>query len=189
MLHGTVKWFDSRPEKRFGFITLQDGMAEVFFHLNDGRRIKAGRLDPMFVDGERLERIPQQGDRVVFTSTSAPKGPKASAWGFEDDYVRAQRAIASRPVYRLMHQYMVVGTGTWDEPAKDWQGTSDDFGDSQLSVHYNPVFDRGSWGNEDISVRKWWEISTDGGKTWEQCECPEEYKNQFDSRGRRNRRY
>mgnify|MGYP001613302669 CR=1 FL=1 len=36
---GTVKWFDAREGKRFGFIKLESG-EELFFHFNDGQYIE-----------------------------------------------------------------------------------------------------------------------------------------------------
>jgi cold shock protein len=60
MATGTVKWFNE--EKRFGFITPEEGGQDLFVHqtaLSDGAR--------SLRDGERVEFDPEQG----------PKGPKA----------------------------------------------------------------------------------------------------------------
>jgi CspA family cold shock protein len=60
MASGTVKWFND--EKRFGFITPDDGGQDYFVHqtaLLDGAR--------SLPDGAKVEFEPEQG----------PKGPKA----------------------------------------------------------------------------------------------------------------
>jgi CspA family cold shock protein len=56
---GTVKWFN--PEKRYGFIRPDEG-PDIFVHQNDIRG--AGIL--------------AAGDRVEFTITEGPRGPRAS---------------------------------------------------------------------------------------------------------------
>ncbi len=56
---GTVKWFN--PTKRYGFIRPDEG-PDIFVHQNDIRG--AGTL--------------AAGDRVEFTVTEGPRGPKAS---------------------------------------------------------------------------------------------------------------
>jgi CspA family cold shock protein len=60
MTTGTVKWFNE--EKRYGFITPDDGGQDLFVHqtaLNDGAR--------------RLS----DGVKVEYESEDGPKGPKA----------------------------------------------------------------------------------------------------------------
>lgn len=50
MERGTVKWFDGRDGKRYGFILLPSG-EEIFFHFNDGELIQEGDTEPKFCDG------------------------------------------------------------------------------------------------------------------------------------------
>jgi cold shock CspA family protein len=69
---GIVRFFDSRPEKRFGFIAADKG-GDVFFHHNNQNQGLAIDYD----------RMPKAGDRVDFIRGDAPKGPKAVVWEFE----------------------------------------------------------------------------------------------------------
>ena len=60
MATGTVKWFNE--EKRYGFITPDDGGKDLFVHqtaLEDG------------------ERALSDGTKVEFEAEEGPKGPKA----------------------------------------------------------------------------------------------------------------
>ena len=70
MEHGIVKWFD--PEKNYGFIIIDGSRNEVFFHIND-RNPKS-----------KSERIPGQGDHLVFDVKKDKRGPKAKNWLFAD---------------------------------------------------------------------------------------------------------
>ena len=85
---GTVKFFDSRDNKRFGFIAVDDG-GEIFFHFNDGENIEASGDEPRFCGG-KLNREPKKGDVIVFGRKFGYKGHKAAPWGFEQDYRRAE---------------------------------------------------------------------------------------------------
>ena len=92
---GTVKFFDSRDSKRFGFIRKESG-EEVFFHFNDGQCIVPGNFEPRFEEG-RVEREPRKGDVIVFNQQPARKGNKACPWGYANDYEQAKRDC--RPVH------------------------------------------------------------------------------------------
>jgi len=61
MATGTVKWFND--EKRFGFITPDDGEQDLFVHQSG------------IADGARS--LPD-GAKVSFESEQGPKGPKAT---------------------------------------------------------------------------------------------------------------
>jgi len=59
---GTVKWFN--PEKGYGFITPEDGSADVFVHFSA-------------IDGSGYRNL-EEGQRVEFETTQGQKGPQAS---------------------------------------------------------------------------------------------------------------
>ncbi len=126
MEYGTVKWFDSREEKRYGFIVRDTG-GEIFFHLNDGRGFGMGEERPVFSEGVRLSHIPLPGDRVAFAIGHGTKGEKASPWGFEAQYNEAKELIERRPKplrYRVVVVYdqeHLIG-GKTGEPDIEWGG-------------------------------------------------------------------
>lgn len=79
MEKGTVKFFDSRDNKRFGFIRLESG-EEIFFHANDGRKTEAKGIEVKFID-EPISGLPKVGNELVFERTVGGDGrPKASPW-------------------------------------------------------------------------------------------------------------
>lgn len=180
---GTVKFFDSRPEKRFGFIIPDQPGQEIFFHLGDGQRVIPGKVAPEFIANRQPTRIPQQGDRVVYNVGLGAKGPKASPWGYEKEYQEALTVISERPkptMYRILQWFRTISDGQKTEPKVLWTGN--DLNERGLDLYYNPFYDRPG-GNGDIDWRKDWEMSTDGGKTWTSCGCPSEYMDQFSGRG------
>ena len=63
MTTGTVKWFS--PEKGYGFITPDDGSADVFVHFSA-------------IAGEGYKNL-DEGQKVEFETTSGPKGPQAAS--------------------------------------------------------------------------------------------------------------
>lgn len=62
MATGTVKWFSS--EKGYGFITPDDGSADVFVHFSA-------------IAGEGYKEL-SEGQKVNYEVTQGPKGPQAS---------------------------------------------------------------------------------------------------------------
>jgi cold shock protein len=62
MATGAVKWFS--PEKGFGFITPDDGSADVFVHFSA-------------ISGEGYRNL-DEGAKVEYEVTQGPKGPQAS---------------------------------------------------------------------------------------------------------------
>jgi cold shock protein len=62
MATGTVKWFSS--EKGYGFITPEDGSADVFVHFSA-------------IQGEGYRNL-EEGSRVEYDVTSGQKGPQAT---------------------------------------------------------------------------------------------------------------
>ena len=63
MVKGTVKWFDRR--KGYGFITRDDGDADVFVHYSA-------------IEGADEFKAIYEGDKVEFEITEGSKGPQAS---------------------------------------------------------------------------------------------------------------
>ncbi len=62
MATGTVKWFNA--EKGYGFITQDDGGADVFVHFSS-------------IQGSGYRSL-EENDKVSFDVTSGPKGAQAS---------------------------------------------------------------------------------------------------------------
>ena len=64
MVKGTVKWFDRR--KGYGFITRDDGAADVFVHFS-----------AIEDEGNEFKAL-YEGDKVEFEILDGSKGPQAS---------------------------------------------------------------------------------------------------------------
>ena len=62
MATGTVKWFNE--SKGFGFITQDDGGADVFVHFNA-------------IQGSGFKTL-SEGQKVTFEVENGPKGPQAA---------------------------------------------------------------------------------------------------------------
>lgn len=62
MANGTVKWFNE--SKGFGFITQEDGGADVFAHYSE-------------IQGDGFKNL-TEGDSVSFDVVDGEKGPKAA---------------------------------------------------------------------------------------------------------------
>ena len=63
MAAGTVKWFNAT--KGFGFISPDDGTADLFVHFSS-------------IDGGGYREL-SEGQRVQFDTKQGPKGPQAAA--------------------------------------------------------------------------------------------------------------
>lgn len=62
MATGTVKWFS--PEKGYGFVTPDDGSADVFVHFSS-------------IVGEGYKNL-EEGQKVEYEVTAGQKGPQAA---------------------------------------------------------------------------------------------------------------
>jgi CspA family cold shock protein len=60
--HGTVKWFN--VSKGYGFITPEDGGADLFVHFSE-------------IQGEGFKTL-REGDQVGFEAGQGQKGPQAT---------------------------------------------------------------------------------------------------------------
>ena len=185
---GTVKWFDTREGKKFGFVTDEDGK-EIFFHFNDGRliRVNVTKRRPEFSDeptfktkeGIRRLRDPKPGDQIVFTRTQGYKGDKASPWCFKSIYDKAIEQVAKLPeptVYRVLETMNDVGEKS-AEPKVLWEGSDLE----ALLARYPVPSGRQSpsadpllpyWSDPDniFETRHWFERKV--GESWEQCPDP-----------------
>lgn len=178
MQTGSVKFFDNRDNKRFGFIVVNGG-GEIFFHYNDGENIEAGTDTPQFCGG-KLNDEPKKGDIIVFERSSGYKGHKAAPWGFATDYKKAEREIAARPApttYRVVEQYATPGSDKKGEPDVLWEGANV----RNLCEKYPRPSDYRmdklqsfSCGDFDKSV--WFERMTENG--WETCGDPRPVENE-----------
>ena len=63
MPEGTVKWFNA--SKGYGFLTPEDGTADVFVHFSA-------------IEGSGFKEL-AEGQRVQFESEQGPKGPQAKS--------------------------------------------------------------------------------------------------------------
>ena len=172
MEEGIVKFFDSRDNKRFGFIIDENGK-EIFFHFNDGENIIAGKEDAVFSEG-KLRTEPKKGDAIVFIRTPGSKGPKASPWGFAQDYDRATMEIDSRSapdVFRVMKQTTVCGNAP-GKPEVLWEGSDIRL----LCAKYPRTSDHrvddlySTFSCGDFSHQIWFEIKTENG--WKDTKDP-----------------
>ncbi len=91
---GVVVFFDSRDNKRYGFVRDTDGK-ELFFHYNDGR-IAANYFEaglgwemPANRSSDTILDYPRTGDELFFMRKPGLKGPKASPWTSKESYLQA----------------------------------------------------------------------------------------------------
>jgi cold shock CspA family protein len=99
MQRGTVKFFDSREHKLFGFIIPDSGTGSIFFHFNNGMKVaprKRSDIMPPLVTGDM--RMPKKGDYVVFESEDARRGPKVRVWAFAADWDRERLTVPKSSV-------------------------------------------------------------------------------------------
>ena len=88
---GKVKFFDTRPDKRYGFILVDGGTEQLFFHYNDGQFLIAGKTQPKFSDKAtvvsqgKTYRMgdPKQDDLVVFERADGLEGRQSLSLGLQ----------------------------------------------------------------------------------------------------------
>lgn len=102
-----------------------------------------------------------RGQKVVVLSDSIKS--KQVIWGFLADRTNAEDELKKLPIYRL-------------ESAFNWEGRN--LSDSQLTRNYNPC--TGHPKNRKVT----WRVSYDDGATWQETDCPEEFKRQFSREGK-----
>ena len=98
---GKVTFFDSRSNKRFGFIRVDGGTREVFFHLNNHMGVGITMDADTYFFEKKAERIPKVGDRIVFEEGWGRKGPTAEPWSYEADWKREEADNKANPIYTV----------------------------------------------------------------------------------------
>lgn len=77
-------------ERKFGFIRVEGGTTDFFFHIETRRFVTRGQNGPMFTNTPRRnddpQRIPQPGDDVVFNPATSDRGPRTGIWAFADEW-------------------------------------------------------------------------------------------------------
>lgn len=96
--YGTVKYFDDRDGKQFGFMFVldADGMRteeSLFFHFNDGKFVHNSGQGPVLQGRTQIIAgmhcplaTPCSGDKLVFKRKQSAKGEKASPWTYADEW-------------------------------------------------------------------------------------------------------
>lgn len=181
---GLVKRF--MADKNFGFLSVLGGDVkptgeELFFHYRNGYFLRADhRNEPYFgvetgtfYKGQvRHVQVPVMGSKLVFIRCNSDQGERVAKWGYAWQYESLQRAIAHRPVYRLMQQSR---TEVQSSALVIWEGHDI----TQLSFQYPKFLRYGtacdsltmcSMGGGDISPRYYFEQKVGDG--WKRCKDP-----------------
>lgn len=140
--HGTVKSFDDRDGKKFGFLEVldEDGEKtgeEIIFHINDGQFVDIVGGDeikfvgPVFKNG--LHMLPPRiGDKIAFEISTGEDGrDKACPWTHAVGYDNRVRKL-TEPYYRVTRVTMLGYGGPGDRSKVIWEGQGSD----ELSKKY-----------------------------------------------------
>lgn len=176
---GTVKFFTVSGGMNYGFIRKADG-EEVFFHLNEYRRLSVNKFDGSIFFQEAAappRNVPASDDIIVFEETCGKRGLKARRWAYQAMYVRAQQVAKSviaelSIVYRVMHQYTLPGQKKLDPDIK-FEGTLGKLNRQHPRPRENPHRRDELWhtyGGNDLDVVIWFERFD--GNEWIHCDDP-----------------
>ena len=107
MEQGIVVYFNDKPGKKFGFISVGEKKDRIFFHMDYGRNFIPGIDAPQF-SYTAIKREPKESERVIFIRMSGKKGAIAYHWGFFDEYawlIMNEREL----IYRAMIEEAAKG--------------------------------------------------------------------------------
>lgn len=176
---------DPEPQNRydyFGFIRSDSG-PDVYFRPNrrrcyfcDGGNKLRWQWELSLVQSDG--RIPKVGDVVVYADEPAPHKPgaiRATWWAFADEIEAAEKAITSRPRYRMLEQIHMLEHIQVDDlvrPKVVWQGVNlDRMRRGSYSLLERPTGEhKTTWKGKIVTVHRWFEVLR--GDIWEQCEDP-----------------
>ncbi len=127
--YGTVKLFDNRPGKRFGFLCVinDNGQTgeELFFHYNNGQFVDVKDATIVFI-GPIMQKdtrlaTPAKGDTIAFRRAPAAKGDVASPWTYGKLIAAARHKLSSLPFYRVVKISSYYGK---NDTTPIWEGRS-----------------------------------------------------------------
>jgi 'Cold-shock' DNA-binding domain len=185
MLRGTVKFFDARPGKKFGFIIREDGRDEIFFHYNDGQLMEMWVEEPRFTGTSTVVRRgqtsrlrePQKDDVLVFQVDSGrSERIKASPWCFASVYDKLLAKMAALPVYRLVSQqgFWLGGKKPSGDPHVEFEGTIPAFlkwaSDRQGRIITHKVSTLPFSHDDGFYTDRWFEVKTED--SWQKVDNP-----------------
>lgn len=181
--YGIVKFF--KDDKKFGFLTVLDAngdptKTELFFHYSDGHFMRAGDNEPEFwfetgtMHKGKVQyiRVPEKGDKLVFTRGRNAKGEKVSKWTFAFHYDSIIERIANRPTYRLVRSGSNYGQ---DASGVVWQGQdiSDLSAEHPKYLRFGKVCDSIAAGSADSGDMYWsYRFEQLVGDDWKRCDDP-----------------
>ena len=133
---GVIRWYDDRPEKKFGFIYKSVGAPkeqDVFFHRNDEGVWEKGKNYPSLVNIQASNIMLYAPMMVVFSELPGKNGRiKARPWTFWHDYQRILLETAPRPLYR------VVGEGPHPKRDGNFTATFGEYIDMEIFFWRHP---------------------------------------------------
>jgi hypothetical protein len=168
MYQGKVMEYDAIS--RVGTIQLLGSDQTVQFIVENGRHIVAGQNEPEFSTGKVLRR-PRRGDKVVMICDN--RFAQSALWGYADNYSKAMRHIAARPLYRYMVQFWLLKDLPFNDPVQVFCGSLVELSRCFLGLYLARTVNcqnvpRGIL----VTLKTFWEKSQDKGMSWEECEDP-----------------